>query len=175
MNTMIKPILELYRFSNFVVDIALGDMKNADAVKRSGESSGPSISWEIGHVGFYRAWVLDLLGEKIDNPFGDEFNRDAASEGDNYPEIGELGRRFRELWPGLEKALEAVTDEKLTSPVNPDGDNTKTLLDSLVFFSWHEAYHLGQVGSLRTHLGYESISTLATAKSKDHAEVAEES
>jgi uncharacterized damage-inducible protein DinB len=167
MKSMIKPILESYRFSNFVVDIALSDMKNEDAVKRLGGDRGPSISWEIGHVGSYRGWVLELLGEKIDNPFGTEFDDEAKSEGGDYPDIKELGARWNELRPVLESALEAVTDERLTSPLKPD--SPKMLLESLTFFSWHEAYHLGQVGSLRTHLGYEAISTLAAAKSKEHS------
>ncbi len=173
MNSMIKPILESYRFSNFIVDIALSDMKDEDAVKLLGGDRGPSILWEIGHIGFYRGWVLDMLGEKIDNPFSEEFNKDAKADGNAYPDVTELGTIFKDLWPKLEKVLEAVTDERLTSRAKPDGDDKKTLLESLTFFSWHEAYHLGQVGSLRTHFGYEAISTLAMAKSKDHAEVTE--
>ena len=173
MNTMIRPILETLRFSNFIVDIALSDMKNADALKRLGGDRGPSITWEIGHIGYYRGWVLEILGEKIDNPFSDIFNKDASTDGSVYPDISELGASWRELWPKLESALEQVTDERLTSPTKPDTDSKKTLLESLTFFVWHESYHLGQVGTLRTHFGYDAISTVATAKSKEHAEATE--
>ena len=39
------------------------------------------------------------------------------------------------------------------------------LRDTLVFFMWHESYHMGQLGTIRKQLGYAATAELATAAS----------
>ena len=68
----------------------------------------------------------------------------------------------------IEAGLETVTDEKLLAKVPTDGNphNEKTVLDSMAFLVWHEAYHMGQLGTVRAHYGYPSTADLAVAASQ---------
>ncbi|HEX9727969.1 MAG TPA: hypothetical protein VGA37_05655 [Gemmatimonadales bacterium] len=43
----------------------------------------------------------------------------------------------------------------------PHGENR--VLDTLVFFMWHESYHIGQLGTLRAQFGLTPTATLAAA------------
>jgi uncharacterized damage-inducible protein DinB len=158
---MCTPITKSFGFSNYVMQLATGDLKGADAMRRLRPDGGPSIAWAIGHMCYYRVRVLALLGHERPNPFEGKFSSEAASDGHDYPPIADLKRQWDELHGDLERALADVGDEQLQAAVDPDAHDGKKLLDSIVFFTWHEAYHMGQIGSLRTHMGYPAVSQVA--------------
>lgn len=54
----------------------------------------------------------------------------------------------------------------MSRPATPDSPHgEKVLLDTIVFWMWHESYHMGQLGTIRTQLGYPSTSELAVGAS----------
>ncbi len=42
-----------------------------------------------------------------------------------------------------------------------EGHGEKQILDTAVFLMWHESYHMGQLGTIRTQFGLTPTATLA--------------
>jgi uncharacterized damage-inducible protein DinB len=157
---------ESFRFSQFVMNLVLPDTKNEDALRRLRDSEGPSISWVTGHLCHYRYRILNLLGVDEASPYG-RFE-DGARDASDYPDIAELLDAWNGTHEKIESVLESVTDDKLLAklPVAGNPHNEKTILESVAFYVWHEAYHIGQLGTIRVHYGYRPTAALAVAASQ---------
>ena len=86
---------------------------------------------------------------------------DAATEGRDYPAVGQLQTAWTEFSSRLVPAVNALSDEGLSAPspiALPHGE--QALLDALRFIVWHETLHLGQVSMLRSHHGLTPLVTL---------------
>ena len=161
--SMSKPLIESYKFTDWIMNLVLDDMSDEDARKRARGGDGASINWIVGHLLSYRIDAIALLGEPYDNPFKEIFGNEASGDGTQYPPISELKDEWPKIATHLERMLDRSTDEMLTAPM-PGADGThgeKTVLDTLIFFSWHETYHMGSMGMLRKELGYPATSVLA--------------
>lgn len=40
----------------------------------------------------------------------------------------------------------------------------KRILDTVLFFAWHEAYHVGGIGAIRKELGRKAIAELVMGR-----------
>jgi uncharacterized damage-inducible protein DinB len=165
---MAKPIAESLKFTEFIMNLVTGDLKNEDAVRRIRETEGASISWIVGHLCHYRYLMLNLLGSQAESPFADSFGNAGASDGSDYPDIAELRRLWNETATEVWTVVASATDEQLTSPLpgSASPHKEKTVLDTLVFFMWHESYHTGQLGTIRAQLGYKPTAQLAVEASQ---------
>ena len=168
MGSMAKPIEDSLRFTDFIMDLVTGDMKNEDAVKRARGDEGASISWVVGHLIHYRYLIINLLGAEKETPFAEKFGNAGASDGSDYPDISELRRSWKEASEEAIGVVAAATDEQLTNPLGgPDSPHgEKTALDTLVFYMWHESYHMGQLGTIRANLGYKPTAQMAIEASQ---------
>jgi uncharacterized damage-inducible protein DinB len=159
MNDPIGPLLETFAFNSRVVAAAAGDLSNQDATRRFKHGAGSSISYLIGHLCSSRYGLLKLLGVAHANPFAASFGAGIGSkEGGEYPTIAALTSRWRDLAGRLQGALESLTPSQLDaeSPTAyPIAD--RTVHGAIAFVCWHESYHVGQIGLLRTEMGYPSI------------------
>lgn len=167
MQGMIRPLAESLRLSQFVMNLVLPDTKNEDAFRRLRDSEGPSISWVTGHLCHYRYKIMKLLGVDEASPY--ERFEEGAQDGSDFPDIADLLDHWNRTHEKIEQALESVTDEKLLAKLPASGGNPhneKTILESVVFYVWHEAYHVGQLGTIRAHFGYRSTADLAVAASQ---------
>jgi uncharacterized damage-inducible protein DinB len=164
---MVRPLAENLRFSNFIMNLVIRDLSNEDAVRRARGEEGASIAWVVGHLCHYRREMMSLLGAQATDPHGEIFTG-SAGDGSDYPSIFELLKRWNEIHDELAKVLESVTDDQLLSRLaaHDSPHSEKTVLESFVFLVWHESYHLGQLGTLRTQLGYPATAELAVAASR---------
>jgi uncharacterized damage-inducible protein DinB len=108
--------------------------------------------------------MMRLLGADTDNPFEAQFDRTvAATDGSDYPDIAELRKSWREISTRVFGVLNSVTDEQLLGPLSDVGapHEEKNVLGVLVYVVWHEIYHVGQVGLIRTQLGFTPTIDLA--------------
>ena len=138
-----------------------------DAVRRWKNGDGSSIAYLTGHLMSSRYGLLKTLGSATGNPFKETYGEGAGSkEGSAYPPIGELRAAWDEAAGKLHVALDAVTDAEALAPDDgsfPTSDNT--LRGRIAFIAWHEAYHVGQMGLMRTEMGYPSMrQTLYAAR-----------
>ena len=164
MTPILKPIAANFRTTNFILSMCLGDMNEQDARKRVRSDKGPSIAWEVGHMLDHRCKILGLLGVAKESPYAAQYTAMGATDGGDYLNTADYQRQWNEISAELEAAMEAATEESLGRIVDGGPHHEKTALDSIMFLSWHEAYHVGAVGSIRKELGYPGPAELALAK-----------
>ena len=160
--SMSRTITESMKFTDFIMSLVTGDVSNDVATRRARGDEGASISWVVGHLIRHRYRMMGLLGSERVDPFGEKF-ADGATDGSDYPNIAEL----RETWNAIAAeslaVVEAASDELLLSSLggadSPHGE--KQILDTAVFLMWHESYHMGQLGTIRTQFGLTPTATLA--------------
>ena len=147
MSERLKPIRETYQFNSELVSLALDDLAPEDAVRRWRQGEGSSIAYLVGHLSSSRCGVLKTLGAATENPYKELYGAGAGSRDG-----------WRQTAARLQAALDAVTDEQALGPADdsyPTAD--RTLRGQLAFIAWHETYHVGQIGLLRTEMGYISL------------------
>ena len=155
MSDLIKPVIDQFKFDSLILSLATGALKNEDAGHRLRKGEGSSISYLLGHLLSSRYHVLSMLGGGDENPFAEQFGRNAEPlDVSEYPDISE----FKAAWDGLTEkfhtALDGASDEQLLAPVESFPVEDQTLRGALMFMAWHESYHVGQIGILRTEHGY---------------------
>ncbi len=163
MSPMMRPMAESFRFTHFIMGLVTGDLTQKQAIRRARGGQGASIAWIVGHLLHYRCQILELLGGRGSDEFAARFGSAGASDGSDYPDISQLRARWDQLHGELETVMAAVTNERLTTPVDdPTAPHSeKTALDLLAFYMWHESYHMGALGMLRTDLGLPPTAQLA--------------
>jgi uncharacterized damage-inducible protein DinB len=164
MTPILKPIAASFGSTNFVLDLCLEDLKDKDARERVRNGAGPSIAWEVGHMLAFRCMALNLLGNASENPYAAKYATAGASDGSDYPAIPDYRRQWDQVQAELERALETATPESLERIIENNVHGAKPALDSLVFLTWHEAYHMGALAAIRKELGYPGPAELTLAK-----------
>jgi uncharacterized damage-inducible protein DinB len=159
MDGLIRPILALHGVSNRILTTAIGDLTDQDAKARSRGGTGPSIAWTIGHLCHYKVKVLELLGQPRENTFT-RFEHTPANDGSDYPALADLVASFSDLDGDLCTTLASSVD-RLEAPMPGSGPHDeKKILDTVLFLTWHEAYHIGAIGAIRREQGREAIADL---------------
>ncbi len=158
MSDLIKPIIDQFKFNSMVLNLATSDLKNDDAGHRLRGGEGSSVSFIMGHLLSSRYGLLKMLGAGDEHPYAEQFGRNAESRDvSDYPDISEFNQAWSALSDSFHAALGGVTDEQLLAPA-PEGFpiEDQTMRGAITFLCWHESYHVGQIGVLRTELGYSS-------------------
>lgn len=160
MRELIRPVAESLRVSDFFVELLTSDLTNRQAVQRVRGTEGPSISWALGHLLNGRCEALKLLDPDAENPFATRFDRlVAATDGSDYPDIADLASSWQDISRRLFTALDSIGDEQILKPI-PEmlaPHEERNLLGVMVYIVWHETYHMGQIGTIRTQLGFRPM------------------
>lgn len=144
----------LLRYNQFVMD------KNTAGVTHEESLCGPNgggncMNWILGHIVATRNATLSLLGaEPIwDKDVADRYQRGSSpmTKDLNALSIDELKEAATRSHDRIRDALESASDDVFARKAKPDGDDT--VGDSLIGLHFHEAYHAGQLGLLRSMLG----------------------
>lgn len=151
--------------TNYIVNLIATGMKEEDAHKRSRGTEGASVSWALGHLVNYRYYMMSLLGKKEESPLA-EIITETATDGADYPAMEVLLAAWNEAAAKVEAAIADVTDEFLLEKPGDGPHGEQTRLGTVAFYVWHEAYHMGQIGTLRKAMGYTATADLAIASSK---------
>ncbi len=122
-------------------------------------AGGHSVHWLLGHIVSARYFPLRLVGQE---PIWDEEtrarfrngSRPAAAAGPGVVHIDELRRLFESTQERLIMGLGATTSEQLGEP---SGYHENTVADSLLYFHFHEAYHVGQMTIIAELLGKQAM------------------
>lgn len=112
------------------------------------EKGGACINWVVGHIVLCRDEIHELIGipgicEKI---YYDKF--DEGSDGrviKNPIELDKMAALY-------DKSQNTMVETLQNLDLSTDAEK----LRKLTFYSFHEAYHIGQIGILRRVLGKES-------------------
>ncbi len=115
--------------------------------------------WIAGHVVVHRAKALRLLGQPWSAPWESLFARGVAkSASEQYPKPEEVLQEWKHVCEGLRAGLANVSAELLNKPSSNAGRAFEaTVAGTISFLSFHESYHVGQMGYLRKWLGYGQV------------------
>lgn len=121
-------------------------------------AGGNCVNWVLGHVVSTRNGILKLLGR---DPIWDKERAKPYSRGsqglaaeDALP-LEEIMADYRASQKTILTALGEMTDEDLEakSPIEFFRGDEETIGTALASFAFHEAYHVGQTGTLRRVAG----------------------
>lgn len=158
MNPQIKSVADIYAFNTVLVRVSLSDLQPDDAGRRWRQGEGSSIHFLLGHLLSTRVGLLKRFGETEENPYAEHFGgnvkpRDAAE----YPPLNELASGWDAVAARLEATLGDLTEEQILTGAEGFPIPDATARGALMFLAWHESYHAGQIGLLRTEMGYPSV------------------
>ena len=158
MNPQIKSVADIYAFNSTTLVPVISDLSEEDAGRQFRGGEGSSITFLVGHLLSSRIGLLKRFGETEENPYSDLFGGSASAQAaSTYPSIRELASSWDEIAQRLETLLASLTDEQLTEPVEGYPVSDQTARGVLMFMAWHEAYHVGQIGMMRTEMGKSSF------------------
>lgn len=146
-------LLGVYGLTEFMLPMVLDDLDEEQARARPRGEGGPSIAWTIGHLIYCRVALLNRLGDARENTFGEKFGNVPATDGSDYPSMAELRATWGEVGDDFMAAIAALTEEQLEAVLEDGWHEEQVLRDQVVFFGWHEGYHLGAIGQIRKDLG----------------------
>ena len=152
MSDTAKTLMGTFGTTDYLIPLVLEDLSDDDAKKRSRDGEGPSIVWIIGHLLHYRYYVMSLLDHERVDPHGETFTQ-TASDGSDYPTIGVLQEQWGALGSDFHAALMSQSEEHWDA-VGTGAHEERSLRDQVIFFAWHEGYHMGALGALRKEMGY---------------------
>jgi hypothetical protein len=153
-----KAIAMLFEFTHGVFHRNIEAVTHEESL-RSPQPGGNCINWVGGHVVATRDAMLALLGTR---PVGSPAERERYKRGS--PPVRDASEAlawdrivhtFDAQQDALRAAFAALTPERLAAAL-PEGANpfqVDSLAEQLALFSFHESYHVGQLGILRRLCG----------------------
>lgn len=142
-----------FGMTDYLIPLVLEDLRDEDARKRTRDDEGPSIAWIVGHLLHYRHHVMSLLGAERDNPWAEKFASAEATDGSDYPTVAELLEAWERVADDFARVMTSKSDADFERPADGAHDE-RSLRDQVVFFGWHEGYHMGALGAQLKSLGY---------------------
>lgn len=158
MNDHIASTANIFAHNDRMMELALDGLTDEHATWRTKKGQGSSIRWIVGHLLSGRVSLLNMLGADLENPFSTLFAADAVgSTGENIPSIARLAADWKELATMLAAALANLTPAEALArqEIRPVAD--QMVRGVLMFRAWHESYHLGQIGLIRSEVGEETL------------------
>jgi uncharacterized damage-inducible protein DinB len=158
MHYQLKSIADIYAFNTLLVRCSVGDLSNDDAVKQWRGGKGSSISFLVGHLLASRYGLMKRFLVVKDNPYAELFGgSESAQGGETYPSIADLATAWDEATTQFEVMLEDLSEEQILATARGFPVPDQTGRGALMFLAWHESYHVGQIGLMRTECGYLSV------------------
>jgi hypothetical protein len=158
MDSSIAPFAQLLRINTNLFARAVDGLSDEEVWMRPGDVSNPMI-WVAGHLVYSRSGLAQFLGGPRVESWNERFARGVAMGARaEYPAMTEVVRAWNDISRVLFERLEQIGARELSalSPMDfPIGD--KSVRGAVGFLTYHEAYHMGQMGYLRKWLGYAAL------------------
>ncbi|MCH9032386.1 MAG: DinB family protein [candidate division Zixibacteria bacterium] len=156
-----QDLKRLFSNSHSALNAVAKDMSNSDSLA-SPDGGGNCASWILGHLVNTRNKQIGLLGKDPLYPV-EKFARyeqgtDPLSDSDSGLPFDELLTAFDKLHDAWNAAFDEMSDDQLSAkaPFSPFGHSDETIGSLLGTLSFHESYHVGQIGMLRKICGMPS-------------------
>ena len=159
MDTRLEPLISILSINAAAYGRALEDVDQASAERRPSDRSN-SLAYLACHALDARFYLMRTCGHEMTNPWQEHF--DAAtdvSDMKDYPPMYELRTVMDEVHNATVAHLATMSSADLEADTGhgfPIPDNS--LLGAITFLTFHEAYHVGQMGFLRKYLGYDPVA-----------------
>ncbi len=166
MSATLKPLIDILKFNSANINLSFESIDNETALKRVIGGRPNSFIFEIGHIIDSRYTMAKIAG--LDDTFNwsELFGLgNPCTDGENYPDIAEIREDFATITDKLIGRLEKMSEDDAGNEVdNAMPMMEKTVRGSLTFYTWHDSYHVGHIGSAITALGLAPIKDLFHAK-----------
>jgi DinB superfamily len=155
MNPSAETYADLYTMNFKSVNVLCRDLTEDEARRRPDGRQNPAL-WMLGHITTYRAELLRMLGAEPSRGKGlaASFGRDVRADEAAWPGVTELladlAALHSELVERLKSLGEAAFEPTVTTPAG-------VKMPAVAFLHFHESYHLGQLGYVRTWLGKSAL------------------
>ena len=153
MSPTAQTLMGTFAMTDYLIPMVLEDVTDEDARTRSRGDEGPSITWMVGHLLHYRHHVMGLLGVELENPWQEQFASAEATEGSDYPTVDELRSAWEQVADDFAEVMNSKSEAHFDRPAD-GAHEERSLRDQVVFFAWHEGYHMGALGAQLKRLGY---------------------
>jgi uncharacterized damage-inducible protein DinB len=150
--TKAETFKHMFQFQMGIFNNALENLDDKKALIRMTNNTN-HMNWLLGHILHCRYMLLNMLGNNEQNPFGQLYW--TAIEDKPYPKIQEV----ISLMPGISQRLDATLSSLNDEKIEQENEDKSSLEGTLVFFAYHEAYHLGQLGLLRKAVGLGALKS----------------
>jgi len=115
------------------------------------------ILWLAGHLLNCRKYLLDLFGDETKLSWEMKFREKYDASAD-YPSMSELKQAWVKISDELFAKMEQASDDHFTKEIDWNlPNNDKTVRGALLFYIYHEAWHLGQIAYARKGMGMEGL------------------
>lgn len=158
MNPRVEPIVQFVTGNAALYAAAVRDVDADTAVTRPGDRAS-SLAYVVCHLLDARAWMVGMLGGDGTHEFSERFKQAKGIDELDPPPLSDVAAAFEAVTARLVDRLESLTDEDLDAPMDSEFPFApKTIIGGITFLAWHESYHIGQLGLLRSYLGLSSLT-----------------
>lgn len=134
---------------------ALDGVCDEDAMERVGKQN--SILWVAAHMVAVRHSFLRGLGGAAELPWASQFPRGGRYEDvRDWPTIADVRARWDDVHSAFMAQIETLTSEQVAAQTRIPGLD-KTILGAVGLAAMHDAYHVGQLATLRRNFGLERL------------------
>jgi DinB superfamily len=130
----------------------VGDLSDADAVRRPGGLLAPAV-WHVGHLALADLKFLEVAGVApaiaVPDGYAALFRPGAGGEAE-YPVLAEVTETFSGTHDALARA---VAEADLDRALDNSPGTFATAAEMFSFTAAHRWYHIGKITSLRAFLG----------------------
>jgi hypothetical protein len=148
----------LYKVNTQLVGNVFKGLTQSQISTRPSQESN-SMHWILGHLVNSRYGAAQLLGSKLEHPFGEKFSRGSSdSDPGSYPDLETLLSHWERISTELDDRFASISQDDLDNPVDrsfPGVENT--VLGGVSFLHLHESYHVGQLAYIRRILGESQL------------------
>lgn len=160
MHPEIRTTADTLAFDTTLVGLALDDFDDAASRQRH-HGDLPSVAWLAGHLIAGRHNMARLVGLELDDPWQEHFGTEVAcTDGEGYPTMDEIRQTWTELSERLLGRLGELEAKALAAPSKAGPAADQTVRGALGFWTWHETYHVGQLGLVRARMGRPTVRDL---------------
>jgi uncharacterized damage-inducible protein DinB len=154
----LKPLIGVLSINNAMYLRALAGMDQESAERRLNARTN-SLAFVACHVLDARYYLMRMCGHEMTNPWREMF--DAAqdvSDMKEFPPVYELAT----VWDEVHEATMAHLEGLSAADLDADSSHgfpfeDRSVLGVITFLTFHEAYHVGQMGLIRKYLGFDSV------------------
>lgn len=152
MEPSMQTCLNTLKFDNELFLKKIATLDDDAARQRIAEDVSPVI-WIAGHLLNSRKALLGLFGETRELPHESIF-KEKFDPSVDYPPMAEIKDAWVSISDDLFSRMEQASDDYFTKEIEwnfPNGD--KTIRGAILFFTYHEGWHFGQISYALKGLG----------------------
>lgn len=146
----IKTVRRMFDFHLKAITMNLEGITHDDSLVQP-QTGGNGVNWVLGHIVVSRGSILKLVGESLGWSENESAPYVRGSEQLDPAKALPFSRIVSDLEASQRKLMEGLDRTPVEDWRSSTDSGTK--MDDLAFLQFHEAYHIGQLGTLRRIVG----------------------